>query len=305
MQLRGLTEKCFGVELSLRGLGWLIARDPCVLSLPSISTLVSRFLCQVTVRDLWSAGTTHLVCDLALGDLHSWRGRRQLETWMWAKWIVLEMAAANSQQLPPQKHPVHCFAPSGWEQSCGDRLKAPGKAGGQELTAATSGKAPSAQPFALRIPKFFHKEKKKKDKSHINDGIDCVCPVDSIRNSCSSSPQRIAGVIEEESCCSVWTTLNHREEPRCVRPPGLVADVTDISLWSRVNHPMQIPVLLYALVCYSDSHTPIAWSVNIPSGSFGICLDTISCFSLPLWLIVWLFKHFQSVLVCGERHQQW
>lgn len=214
------------------------------------------------------------------------------------------MAAASSQQLPPQKHPALSFATSGWEQSCGGRLKTCGKVGGQKLTAATSGKAHSGQPFALRVPKFFS-QRKKKEKSHINNGIVCVCLVDSVWNRCGSSPKPIAGVIEEESCCSVWTTLNHWEEPRCVHPQDSVASITDISLWSRVNHPMQIPVLLCPLVFYSSLHTPITWSVNILSSSFCICLDIIACLSLSHWLIVWLLKHFQSVLVCGERHQQW
>lgn len=66
------------------------------------------------------------------------------------------------QQPPPQKHPALSFATSGWEQSCGGRLKTRGKVGGQKLTAATSGKAHSGQPFALRVPKFFSQRKKRK-----------------------------------------------------------------------------------------------------------------------------------------------
>lgn len=158
------------------------------------------------------------------------------------------------------------------------------------------------QPSLLPWESLSFFTKGKKEKSHINDGIVCVCSVDSIWHRSSSSPKPIASVIEEESCYSVWTTLNHWEEPRCDRPQGLFANIIDISLWSRVNHPMQIPVLL---VFYSSSHTHVARSVNILCSSFCICLDIISCLSLSHWLIVWLLKHFQSMLVCGERHQHW
>ena len=70
-------------------------------------------------------------------------------------------ASSLSSSLPEntQRFPLPV---DGWEQSCGGRLKTPGKVGGQKLTAASSGKAHSAQPFAVRVPKFFHEGKKRK-----------------------------------------------------------------------------------------------------------------------------------------------
>lgn len=251
MQLRDLTEKCFGVELSLKGFGWLIARDLCV------------FLCHPSV--LWcqdfSPRPQYVTCGL-LGPLilsvtlllATFPGEEECDSrprcgpnelfWKWQQPALSSSLPENTQHFP---------LPHRGGSNHGAGLK-PGKAGGQKLTAATSGKARSGQPFALRIPKVFRKVGKGGGESHRKDGIFCLCPVDSIGNICSSSPKPIAGVVEEESCCSVWTTLNRGEEPRRVCPQGLVANITGISLWSRENHPMQIPLPPCPLGFCSSSH---------------------------------------------------
>lgn len=298
MQLRDWREKCFGVELSLKGLEWLTARDPCVCLFHPLALQCHDFSPRPQYMTCGLLGPLILSVTLLLAT--SFPGEEEGNSrprcgpdeffWKWQQPALSSSLPENTQRFP--------LPHLGGSNHVGTGLKPLGK-----LVARTPGKAHSAQPFVLRVLKFFHEGKK--EKSHINDGIVSVCPADSVWTRCSSSPKPIAGVIEEESCCSIWTTLNHWEEPRCVCPQGLVTSITDNSLRSRGNHPMQIPVLLYPLVFYSSSHTPIAWSVNILSSSFCICLDIIPCLSLSHWLIVWLSKHFQSMLVCGERHQQW
>lgn len=163
MQLRDLTEEGFGGGSLSKRFGVADREGPGCLALPSISGLVSVVLSQLTERGLWgSAGPIYF------DHLFSLRERGSSDPLSVGQMSCSGRAAATLSTSPPWKHPELSLATAGWEKALVDRLKPPRKAGGQELSASTSGKAHSAQPLVLKVHEVLHGGKKGK-KPHTDD----------------------------------------------------------------------------------------------------------------------------------------